>query len=110
VTAVRQLPSGPLPTFSIEIVIAQLSHALAISTRYTLRGADNPPSDGLGGPSLPRVPSPEELRVDFRLLLPRDAALDARTLNGDIEVAGLEGDIHVESAKGRVVLCTQPLR
>jgi hypothetical protein len=96
----RNDPSGP-GGLSVDIVVTESELGLCITAQYVSgSGKGSPPHvEGLG-PRQPR--GPDDLRVNFRILMPRAANLDARTLNGDIEVRGLSGRIRAWSARGSV--------
>jgi hypothetical protein len=89
------LPAA-LTGLRVEIMVVQSEEALTIAAQYS--SVEEIPADP--GPSA--FPPAGELRVNFRVRVPRESALDARTLNGNIEVHGLLGAVHAESASGSV--------
>ncbi len=76
----------------VEILVTQGATALVVEARYT----------DAAGMTQPAGVAAEPLRVDLRLCLPTDASVDARTLNGDIEVAGITGVLLLETGRGTV--------
>ena len=83
--ATKRGPASQLD--EVEILIDSTPERLSINTKYPKRKKDN------------------RVSVSYQLMVPKNSTLDAvETVNGEIEVTGVEGDIYVHTVNGSAEL------
>ncbi|HYM80781.1 MAG TPA: DUF4097 family beta strand repeat-containing protein [Candidatus Limnocylindria bacterium] len=90
----------------VKIEVIEHAGGVTLCTVYPSRGGGQPNECRPGEGGRMNV-SNNDVRVDYRVKLPRGVKLVARTVNGDVGAHGLESDVEARTVNGSIEIATR---